>query len=77
MGAGFFHAMEVEVSTQLKLECPRVIPMSGCTHVMIADTEEELFQQVAEHAGVHGLTPTPELVETVREHIEYVQGDAP
>ncbi|MFE5539630.1 MULTISPECIES: DUF1059 domain-containing protein [Streptomyces] len=49
--------------------------MSGCTHVMTADTEEELFKEVAEHAGVHGLTPTPDLVETVRKHIEYVQTD--
>ncbi|MFD0008967.1 DUF1059 domain-containing protein [Streptomyces sp. NPDC127178] len=62
--------------TRLKLECPRVIPMSGCTHIMIADSEEELFKQVAEHAGVHGLTPTPDLVETVRGNIEYVQTDA-
>ncbi|RSS83580.1 DUF1059 domain-containing protein [Streptomyces sp. WAC06614] len=62
--------------TQLKLECPKVIPMSGCTHVMIADSEEKLMEQVAEHAGVHGLTPTPDLVETVRKHIEYVQVDA-
>ncbi|MFE1227615.1 DUF1059 domain-containing protein [Streptomyces sp. NPDC058759] len=50
--------------------------MSGCTHIMIADSEEELFKQVAEHAGVHGLTPTPDLVETVRGNIEYVQTDA-
>ena len=42
-----------------------------CDHEVAAETEEELLQQVAEHAQtVHKLEVTPELVEQVKPHIK-------
>ena len=42
-----------------------------CDHVVRAESEEELLQQVAEHAqAVHQLEVTPELVEQVKSLIQ-------
>lgn len=54
----------------MKLECGKVAP--GCDHVVRAETEEEFMTKVAEHAReVHQIEPTPELVEKVKELIEF------
>jgi predicted small metal-binding protein len=47
-----------------------VRPEEVCSHVIRAESEEELMQKVAEHAKTHNLEPTPELVAKVKQHIE-------
>ncbi len=38
-----------------------------CDHEILAETEEEILKQAAEHVqSVHGLQVTPELVEQVK-----------
>ena len=54
----------------LSVDCGKVRPEEACTHVIRADSEEELMQKVAEHAKTHNLEPTPELVAKVKQHIE-------
>ncbi len=45
------------------VECAKVDPSSGCTHIMRGETEEELFKNAAEHAKEHGIKEvTPELM---------------
>jgi predicted small metal-binding protein len=49
------------------LECAKVDPSSGCQHVVRGETEEEVFQGAAAHAGEHGIREfTPELIEMVK-----------
>jgi len=55
------------------IDCNKVNPASGCTHVVRGATEEELLKNAAEHAKEHGLQPTPELLEQVKTHIEEEQ----
>jgi len=55
------------------IDCNKVNPASGCTHVVRGTTEEELLKNAAEHAKEHGLEPTPELLEQVKTHIEEEQ----
>ncbi len=52
------------------IDCNKVNPASGCTHVVRGDTEEELMQKASEHAKSHGLEPTAELLEMVKSQIE-------
>jgi predicted small metal-binding protein len=54
----------------LSVDCGKVRPEAGCTHVIQADSEAELMRKVAEHAQTHNLEPTPELVAKVKQHIE-------
>ncbi len=54
----------------LSVDCGKVRPESGCSHVIQAESEEELMQKVAEHAKTHNLEPTPELVAQVKQHIQ-------
>ena len=54
----------------LQVDCGKVRPEEACTHVIQADSEEELMRKVAEHAKTHNLEPTPELVAKVKQHIE-------
>ena len=45
------------------LECAKVDPSSGCTHVVHGKTEEEVMKNAAEHAKQHGIRQmTPELM---------------
>jgi predicted small metal-binding protein len=49
------------------VECSKVDPSSGCTHVVRGKTEEELMRNVMEHAKQHGIREaTPELMAKVR-----------
>jgi predicted small metal-binding protein len=44
------------------VECAKVDPSSGCTHVIRGTTEEEVLKKAAEHAKQHGIREvTPEL----------------
>ena len=55
------------------LECAKVDPSSGCTHVVQAATEEELFKKAAEHAKEHGIREvTPQLMERIKAAIREV-----
>ena len=49
--------------------CGSVVP--GCQRVFLAEEEDDIFRQVAEHAAEdHGLDDvSPELVESVRQNI--------
>ena len=55
------------------IDCSKVNPTSGCSHVVRGATEEELLKNAAEHAKEHGLEPTPELLEQVKTRIEEEQ----
>lgn len=47
------------------LKCGDLMP--GCDFQATGETEDEILQQAAEHAKeVHGIDPTPELVEQVK-----------
>ena len=53
------------------VDCLKVNPASGCSHVVRGETEEELLKNAAEHAKEHGLVEvTPELMEMVKANIE-------
>jgi len=53
------------------LECAKVDPSSGCQFVARGETEEVIFQKVAEHAKEHGIREvTPELIERVKANIQ-------
>jgi predicted small metal-binding protein len=55
------------------LECAKVDPASGCQHIIRGETEEEVLQEAAEHAKVHGIRAvTPELIALVKSHIRDV-----
>ena len=57
----------------VRLDCGKVQPASGCTHVMEAESEDEVMRLAAEHAREdHGMEVTPELAQEVRKHLEYV-----
>ena len=51
----------------LQVDCGKVRPEEACSHVIQADTEEDLMRKVAEHAKTHDLEPTPELVAKVQQ----------
>ncbi len=49
------------------LECAKVDPSSGCTHVVRGKTEEELLKNAMDHAKQHGIREvTPELMAKVK-----------
>ncbi len=52
------------------VDCSKVNPASGCSHVVRGATEEELLKNAAEHAKEHGLEATPELLTMVKGFIE-------
>jgi len=53
------------------IDCGRVNPASGCSHLIRADTEEEVLQLAAEHAREHGIREvTPELLAQVKANIQ-------
>ncbi len=41
------------------VECAKVDPSSGCTHVIRGATEEELLKKAMEHAKQHGIRQAP------------------
>ena len=52
------------------LECAKVDPSSGCTHVIHGKDEAEVMKKAAEHAKTHGIRDvTPELQAKVRASI--------
>jgi predicted small metal-binding protein len=52
------------------LECAKVDPSSGCTHVVRGKTEEEVMKNAAEHAKQHGIRQmTPDLMEKAKAQI--------
>jgi len=49
------------------VECAKVDPSSGCTHVIRGKTDDELMKNVMEHAKQHGIREaTPELMAKVK-----------
>jgi predicted small metal-binding protein len=53
------------------VDCAKVDPSTGCSHVVRGETEEELMKNAAEHAKQHGIVEvTPELMERVRANIQ-------
>jgi predicted small metal-binding protein len=53
------------------VDCGKVDPSTGCSHVVRGATEEELMKNAAEHAKEHGIVEvTPELMERVRANIQ-------
>lgn len=50
--------------------CTKVNPSSECSHVIRGETVDEVLRKAGVHAREHGLEPTPELVELVRQFIE-------
>ena len=49
------------------VECAKVDPSSGCTHVIRGKTEDEVLKNAAEHAKQHGIRQvTPELMARVK-----------
>jgi predicted small metal-binding protein len=53
------------------VDCGKVDPSTGCSHVVRGETEEELMKNAAEHAKEHGIVEvTPELLERIRANIQ-------
>jgi predicted small metal-binding protein len=49
------------------VECAKVDPSSGCTHVIRGNTDEEVMRKAMEHAKQHGIREaTPELMAKVK-----------
>jgi predicted small metal-binding protein len=49
------------------IECDKVDPSSGCTHVVRGETEEDVLKNAMEHAKQHGIRQaTPELMAKVK-----------
>jgi len=49
------------------IECAKVDPSSGCTHVVRGKTEDEVLKNAMEHAKQHGIRDvTPELMAKVK-----------
>ena len=52
------------------IECAKVDPSSGCTHVVRGKDEEEVLKNAMEHAVQHGIRQvTPELAAKVKSAI--------
>ena len=52
------------------LECAKVDPSSGCTHVVRGKNEDEVMKNAAEHAKQHGIRQmTPELMAKAKAQI--------
>ncbi len=53
------------------IDCNKVNPASGCTHVVRGETEEELLKNAEVHAREHGIVDvTPELLAQINANIE-------
>ncbi len=53
------------------IDCNKVNPASGCTHVVRGETEQELLKNAEAHAREHGIVEvTPELLEQIKANIE-------
>ncbi len=53
------------------IDCNKVNPASGCTHVVRGETEEELLKNAEAHAREHGIVEvTAELLEQIKANIE-------
>jgi predicted small metal-binding protein len=51
-----YNGAQQEGATMGKIvECAKVDPSSGCTHVVRGNTEEEVLKKAAEHAKQHGI----------------------
>ena len=49
------------------VECAKIDPSSGCTHVVREKTDEEVLRNAMEHAKQHGIREaTPELMAKVK-----------
>jgi predicted small metal-binding protein len=49
------------------VECAKIDPSSGCTHVVRGKTDEEVMRNAMEHAKQHGIREaTPELMAKVK-----------
>jgi predicted small metal-binding protein len=49
------------------IECFKVDPSTGCTHVVHGHTEDEVLHNAAKHAKKHGIRKfTPELMQRAR-----------
>ncbi len=49
------------------VECAKVDPSSGCTHVVRGKDDEEVLKNAMEHAKEHGICEvTPELMAKVK-----------
>jgi predicted small metal-binding protein len=52
------------------IECAKVDPSSGCTHVVRGKDEAEVMRNAMEHAKEHGIRQaTPELMDKVKKAI--------
>ncbi len=53
------------------IDCNKVNPASGCTHVVRGETEEQLLRNAEAHAKEHGIVEvTPELLAQIKANIE-------
>lgn len=53
------------------VECAKVDPSSGCTHVVRGKTDEEVLKNAMEHTKQHGIREvTPELMAKVQAAIQ-------
>ncbi len=53
------------------IDCNKLNPASGCTHVVRGETEQELLKNAEAHAKEHGIVDvTPELLEQIKANIE-------
>jgi predicted small metal-binding protein len=49
------------------VECAKIDPSSGCTHIVRGKTDEEVLRNAMEHAKQHGIREaTPELMAKVK-----------
>lgn len=54
-----------------KIDCGKVNPATGCTHIVRGKTVEEVLQKAKVHAKEHGIVEfTPQLMEMIKAHIE-------
>ena len=59
--------LEEEMAMGKMVECAKVDPSSGCTHVIRGKTDEEVMRNAMEHAKQHGIREaTPELMAKVK-----------
>ena len=53
------------------INCGKVNPATGCTHIVRGETEEEVLMNAKAHAKEHGIVEvTPELIEMIKPYIE-------
>jgi len=50
--------------------CNKVDPSAGCDTVIRGETDEEVLKKAEIHTKEHGLRPTPEMMDKVRDFIE-------